>query len=84
MCSSSRKGNPVPIRLVEECAYSARRCKQVVVGRIEDNRLRDDLLMHQRNRHRILRETVQEVGGAIERIDDPLVFRFAGLAALLC
>ena len=38
----------------------------------------------QRDRHRVVREAVNEVGGAVERIDDPLVLRFAGRAAFLC
>ena len=36
--------------------------------------MRDDAAMLQRDRYAILRKAVNEVGGAVERIDDPDVF----------
>ena len=48
--------------------------EQVVAYRIVDDGLRDDAAMRERDRDAVLRETVDKVGGAIDRVDDPLIF----------
>ena len=59
--------------VVEERAAAARGGEQVVAHRVVDHALRDHALVRQRDRHAILRKAVQEVGRAVERIDDPHV-----------
>ena len=61
--------------VVQIGAAAARRCKQIVAHRIVDDRLRQHAFVRERDRHRVLREAVQKIGGAVERIDDPLEFR---------
>jgi hypothetical protein len=76
----------VPIRLsasVEKGAAAARGREQLVTGRVEDHGLRDQLAMAQRDRHRVLRKAVDEVGRAVQRIDDPCVLGVPHRAGLL-
>ena len=63
-----RHAHPV---VVEIGAAAARRGEEIVAHRIVDHRLRDQSLLREGDRHAVLRESVQEVGGAVERIDDP-------------
>ena len=58
--------------------------KEVVAGRVVDYRLAQNALVQQGDGNRILRKVVEKVGGAIERVDDPLVFGFAAHPALFC
>ena len=45
--------------------------------------MRELALLRQGDRNGVLRETMDEVGGAIERVDNPFEFGFArGLAGL--
>ena len=63
-----RHADPV---IVEERAAPARRREEVVAARIVDHRLRDLAPVREGDRHAVLRKAVQEVGRAVERIDDP-------------
>jgi hypothetical protein len=58
-------------RFVEEGALAALGNIEVVIGGIVDQPGDDDALALQADRNRELRDAVQEVGGAVERIDDP-------------
>ena len=71
--------------VVEEGALAALGGEQLVVGRIVDQAGDDRALALERDRDREVRDAVQEVGGAVERIDDPgvgLVGAFARAAFL--
>ena len=57
--------------VVEEGALAAFGDEQLVVGRIVGQAGNDRAVAFQRNRDRKVRNAVQEVGGAVERIDDP-------------
>ena len=57
--------------VVEISTASARGSKQVIAGRVIDNRLLDATLDRQRNADAVNREAVNEVGGAVQRVDDP-------------
>ena len=59
--------------IVEKRATPARCGEEIVADGIVDDGLRDLPLVLQRDRHAILREAVQKVGRAVERIDDPHV-----------
>ena len=48
--------------------------EQVVAHRIVDDGLRDDAAMREGDRDAVLGEAVDKVGGAIDRVDDPLIF----------
>src|SRR5450830_1293733 len=50
--------------------------KQVVAGRVVDHRLGDLATLLQGDRNAVLRKTVDEIGSAVEWIDDPDVFIF--------
>ena len=71
-----RVGEPLARRdadaaVVEERALAALGGEELVIGRIVDQP-RDDLAVAlERDRDREMRDAVQEVGGAVERIDDP-------------
>ena len=45
-----------------------------VVGRIVDEPGHDRVLAFERDRDREVRDAVQEIGGAVERIDNPQIF----------
>ena len=86
----SRYGKPVPIRasailsrlvdadalFIQVGAGALGGGEQVVAGRVVDDGLRDLAALLQRDRYAILRKAVDEIGGAVERIDDPDVFIF--------
>ena len=57
--------------VVEEGAFAALGDEQLVVGRIVGQPGDDRAVALQRDRDRKMRNAVQEVGGAVERIDDP-------------
>src|SRR3984957_11167470 len=63
-------GSPQPL-VVEEGALAAFGDIEVVIGRIVDQAGDDDAVALQADRNRKLRDAVQEIGGAVERIDDP-------------
>ena len=60
--------------VVQECAAATRGGEQVVAGRVVDHGLRHDTLMREGDRHAVVRKAMDEIRGAIEWIDDPLVF----------
>ena len=71
-----RVGEPLPRRdpqapVVEEGALAALGGEQLVVDRIVDQAGDDRAVALERDRDREMRNAVQEVGGAVERIDDP-------------
>ena len=71
--------------IVEEGALAALGDVEFVIGGIVDHAGDHRALALQPDRNRKLRNAVQEVGGAVERIDDPgvgLVVAFAGAAFL--
>ena len=70
--------------VVEVGAATAGGGEQVVFGRVVDNCLSQHAIMLQADGNGILRNAMQEIGGAIQRIDDPDVFRLALGAALFC
>ena len=77
-------GDAQPL-IVEEGALAALGDIEVVIGRIVDQAGDHGALALQADRNRELRDAVQEIGGAVERIDDPgvaLVVAFAGAAFL--
>ena len=57
--------------IVEECAAAARRREQVVANRVEDHALRDHAFVRERDGNAVLRKAVEEICGAVERVDDP-------------
>ena len=63
-------GHAQPL-VVDEGALALFGEEEIVVGRIIDDGGDDGALALQRDRHRKVRHPVQEVGGAVERIDDP-------------
>ena len=72
-------------RVVEESALAALGDIEIVIGRIVDQAGDHDALALQPDRDREVRNAVQEVGGAVERVDDPgvaLVVALAGAAFL--
>ena len=77
-------GDAQPL-VVEERALAALGDVELVIGGIVDHAGDDGALALQADRDRELRDAVQEVGGAVERIDDPgvaLVGAFAAAAFL--
>ena len=77
-------GDAQPL-VVEERALAALGDVQLVIGGVVDHAGDDGVLALQADRDRKLRDAVQEVGGAVERIDDPgvaLVGAFAAAAFL--
>ena len=81
-----RLGEPLARRdpqapVVEEGALAVLGGEELVVGRIVDQRRDDRALALQRDRDREVRDAVQEVGGAVERIDDPGVGLVGALVA---
>ena len=72
--------------IIEEGATAAAGGIEVVADGIVDDRLIELVAMQQGDRHAELGKIVQEIGGAIERIDHPAVFRIgrrAGSTRLL-
>ncbi len=59
---------------VELRAGAARRGEFLVAHRIDDHRMLQAVAVLQADRHREMRNAVQVVRGAVERIDDPRVF----------
>ena len=77
-------GDAQPL-VVEEGALAALGDVELVIGGIVDHAGDDRALALQADRNREMRDAVQEVGGAVERIDDPgvaLVVALAGAAFL--
>ena len=77
-------GDAQPL-IVEEGALAALGDIEVVIGRIVDQARDHGALALQADRNRELRDAVQEIRGAVERIDDPgvaLVVAFADAAFL--
>ncbi len=69
-------GEPLPsgdadALVVEESALAAFGDEQVVVGGIVDEAGDDRAVALERDRHREMRNAVQKIGRAVERIDDP-------------
>ena len=83
-------GEPLPAGdadalFVEEGALAALGDEEVVIGRVVDQAGDDDAVAFERDRNREVRDAVQKISGAVERIDDPalgLVAAFAGAAFL--
>src|SRR6185503_11354657 len=74
------RGDP-DAAVVEERALAALCGEELVIGGIVDQPRDRRALAHQRDRDREVRNAVQEVGGAVERIDHPGVGLVAALAA---
>jgi hypothetical protein len=73
-----RLGEPLPggdadAPVVEESALAAFGDEHVVVRRVVGQRGDDRAFALERDRDREVRDAVQEIGGAVERIDDPAV-----------
>jgi hypothetical protein len=71
---------------VEEGALSATCGEEPAAGGVEDHTDGNGVVDPQRDRHAVIRDAVEEVGSAVERIDDPGVARrpaFAGLLGLV-
>src|SRR4029079_19723972 len=66
--------------VVEEGALAALAGEQLVGYRVVDHRGDDGAVALEPDRDRELRNAVQEVGGAVERIDDPGVALVAAVA----
>ncbi len=71
-----RVGQPLAPRdaqalVVEESAFAALGGKQLVVDRIVDQAGDDRVFAFERDRDREMRNAVQEIGCAVERVDDP-------------
>ena len=69
-------GNP-DAPFVQEGATTTHGGIEIVAHRIVDHRDGKLPPIHQRNRNAILRKAVQKIGGAVERINDPLIFGIA-------
>ena len=72
-------GDAQPL-VVEEGALAALGDVELVIGGIVDHAGDDGALALQPDRDRELRDAVQEIGGAVERIDDPGVGLVVALA----
>ena len=74
--------------VIEKCAAAAAGVEKLVLGHVVDDTVREGLPVHQGDRYRVLRKTMDEIGGAVQRIDDPGVLGRApgarGSAGLLC
>ena len=83
--SHDRLGKPLPrgdadTPVVEESALAAFGDKQLLVRRIVGQRGNDRVVSFERDGDGEMRDAVQEVGGAVERIDDPAM-RLVGAGA---
>src|SRR6185437_12270812 len=76
-----RAGSDPDALLVQERTFAALGEKRVVVGRIVDEAGDDRAFALERNRNGEVRNAVQEIGGAVERIDDPCVRSVGAFAA---
>lgn len=65
--------------VIEKCAAAPTGREQFVPIGVVDHPLGDHAALHQRDRDRILRQTVNEIGGAIERIDNPDMLAQSGI-----
>ena len=70
--------------VVQVSAASSCGGEEVILGRVVDHRLSKHAVMLQGDRHGILLVAVQKVGRAIERVDNPDIFRVALSTALFC
>src|SRR6266851_767743 len=74
--------------LVQVGAAAASRGEQLVIRGIVDHAVRQDAFVLEADRDRVLGEAVNEIGGAVERVDDPGVLGIArvpgGGTGLLC
>ena len=61
--------------VVQERTAPAGRREEIVAHRVVDHAVRDLAAVRERDRNAVLRKAVQEVGRAVERVDDPDVFR---------
>ena len=75
-----RRGDPDAL-VVEECAFALLGNEHFLVRRIVDQAGHHCAFALERDRDGELRNAVQEVGGAVERIDDPGVGLVGALAA---
>ena len=64
--------------VVQERAAATAGGEQFVARRVIDDRLRDLAALGQRDRHGVVGQAVDEVGGAVQRIDDPLELGLVG------
>ena len=62
-------------------AAALRSGEEFIPGRVVHHAVLDRAPVLQRDGDAVLREAVDEVGGAVQRIDDPAVFRLRGRAA---
>ncbi len=68
---------------VELCAVAARGGEELLAHGVVDDGVLEPAAVLDRDRYRERREAVQEIGGAVQRIDDPNVLALAAAAALL-
>src|SRR5690606_12319468 len=61
--------------VVEESATATAGREQFVAGRVVNHGLGDLTTMHESNRNGVQRQAMDEIGGSIDGIDDPLEFR---------
>jgi hypothetical protein len=83
--ADQRVGHPRPLRdaqalVVEEGAAPLRREEEVVSRRVVDDRLLDLVAKGEADRDRVRRQAVDEIGRAVERVDDPDVLAVARAA----
>jgi len=70
--------------VIDISAAATRGGEQVILGWVIYNGLGQYAIVLQSNGHSVLLKTVQEVGGAIEWVDDPKIFGVASGTALFC
>src|SRR5436190_11160531 len=73
--TETRQGGNADTAVVEEGAAALGRCEKLVARRVVDHRMRERAAMPDADRHAVLRKAMDEVGRAVERIDDPHVLR---------
>jgi hypothetical protein len=66
--------------VVEEGAAALAGGEHLVAQRVIDHRLGDLPAVGEGNRDRVLGKSVDEIGRAVERVDDPLILAAAALA----
>ena len=69
--------------VVEKGAVALARGEQLVAQRIVDHAVDEVAMIHETDRHREMRKAAQVVVRAVERIDDPDLVGFSGLAGFL-
>src|SRR5258708_27077184 len=62
---------PPEALLIEECAFGALGGEKLIICRVVDNSGNDGALAFQPNRDRELGNSMEKIGGAIERIHNP-------------